>query len=231
MAGSHPQLCPTAGETRGKSIFVQPLWFPELMESCLTWIRDLSYSPHSSHQRLWTSLNCRHVFSHICQMWCSGLWQVFQASESNTVEEKTASLNIKAKAAKHTKGETLQPANIQFTKPENESEPPHYVFFFFIWSWNEGKVFEKYYFKISLSRKKIWLNHLCLAILFRAYIHSFKLDARLPEIWQIGSNHREWRFKRPLEPEMKPKLNTQLDKYSMFHMLREHQITSPLWAV
>lgn len=105
------------------------------------------------------------------------------------------------------------------------------LFFFFIWSWNEGKVFEKYYFKISLSRKKIWLNHLCLAILFRAYIHSFKLDARLPEIWQIGSNHREWRFKRPLEPEMKPKLNTQLDKYSMFHMLREHQITSPLWAV
>lgn len=48
------------------------------------------------------------------------------------MEEKTASLNIKAKAAKHTKGETLQPANIQFTKPENESEPPHYVFFFFL---------------------------------------------------------------------------------------------------
>lgn len=164
-------------------------------------------------------------------MWCSGLWQVFQASESNTVEEKTVSLNIKAKAAKHTKGEALQPPNTQFTKPENESEdetsPLRY---FFIWSWNKWKGFKKYYFKISLPRKNIWLNYLCLAILFRAYIHSFKLDARLPEIWQIGSNYREWRFKRPLLPEMKPKLNTQLDKYSMFHMLREHQITFPLWA-
>lgn len=60
-------------------------------------------------------------------------------------------------------------------------------------------------------------------ILFRAYKHSIELDARLSEIWQIGS--KRW-FKHSLQPEMRPKLNTQLGKY----MLREHQITFPLWA-
>lgn len=52
------------------------------------------------------------------------------------------SLNIKAKAAKHAKGEALQPPNTQFTKTENESEDETtQLWYFFTWSWNEGTVF------------------------------------------------------------------------------------------
>lgn len=76
------------------------------------------------------------------------------------------------------KHNSLQILSLQSQRMKVKMKHPHYSIFSFVLEWR--KVLKKYYFKISLSKKKIWLNYLCLAILFRAYIHSSKLDTNLP---------------------------------------------------
>lgn len=104
------------------------------------------------------------MFSRICQMWYSGLWQVFQVSESNTVEERTVNFNIQAKAAKHTKGKALQPSKKSVYKArEWKMSPPHYYIIPFAPGMKQ-RSFRNRTLKSSLSRKKSCLNYLFLGI-------------------------------------------------------------------
>lgn len=48
------------------------------------------------------------------------------------------SFNSKAKAAKHTEGETLQPSNTQFPEPKNESYDDSSPLLYFLLGLNKG---------------------------------------------------------------------------------------------
>lgn len=125
------------------------------------------------------------MFSRICQMWYSGLWQVFQVSESNTAEERTVNFNIKAKAAKHTKGEALQPSKKSVYKArEWKMSPPHYYIIPFVPE-TKQRVFRNMTLKSSLSRKNIWLNYLFPGISIPG-LHTF-LQVGCKTSWNLAN--------------------------------------------